>query len=387
MTVAIIVPTYNERESIESTIDGIEKAIALIKNHSFKILVVDGNSPDDTAEAVKISGKKYGNIILLLEKKKGGLGRAYVAGFKYAMSKLSAEVVFEMDADGQHDPKYLPLFMEKIDEGYDYVIGARYIPGGSVPKEWGIHRKLVSYLGSLFARIVLWIPHLTDFTTGYRATRVEGVLDSVDLDHLLSYKFAYKIHLLVQFVQLKAKIIEIPLKFGLREKQQSKASIDTFFESLRVVLTLRYRMSERFIKVCIVGAIGASLQILGYFVLKTILRDFRGIGAFGVQISQKGIFNGVATELAIIVNFVINNIWTFKDKRITNVIELVKTFPRFNLLVMGSILIQAVVLETGSRLVGRDSNVTDFILITIGILLGLIYNYYMYQKFIWKKNQ
>ena len=372
MTVVIIVPTYNERESIEATLNGIEKAIAPIKNHKFTILVVDDNSPDGTAEAVKKKISLYKNIELSMGKKQG-LGAAYVRGFKYAMSKLKADVVIEMDGDGQHDPNYLPKFMAKIDQGYDYVIGARYIPGGSVPKQWGIHRKLVSYFGSLFARVVLWMPQLTDFTTGYRATRVKGVLDSVDLDHLLSYKFAYKIHLLVQFVELKAKIVEIPLKFGLREKQQSKASINTFFESLRVVLTLRYRMSKRFIKVCVVGAIGASVQILGYFVLKEIF------------VGPKGVLNGVATELAIIVNFTINNLWTFKDKKVTSVKEIVKTFPKFNLSVMGSILIQATVLEVGNRVVRINSNIFDFALIAIGILLGLIYNYYMYQKFIWKK--
>lgn len=371
MKTAIIVPTYNEVESIEATIDGIEKAIVPIKKHQFIILVVDDNSPDGTAEAVKKKISQYGNIELSMGKKQG-LGAAYVRGFKYAMDKLRADVVIEMDGDGQHDPSYLPRFMEKIDDGFDYVIGSRYIPGGSVPKEWGIHRKIVSYFGSLFARIVLWMPQLTDFTTGYRSTRVKGVLDSVDLDHLLSYKFAYKIHLLVQFVELKAKIIEIPLKFGLREKQQSKASTNTFFESLRVVLTLRYRMSQRFIKVCVVGAIGASVQFLGYFFLKEV---------FG---GPKGVLNGVATELAIVVNFIINNLWSFKDSKITNATKLFRTFPKFNLLVMGSILIQAVVLEIGSRLVGRDSNWIDFILISIGILLGLIYNYSMYKRYIWK---
>ncbi|PIS23120.1 hypothetical protein COT49_01820 [candidate division WWE3 bacterium CG08_land_8_20_14_0_20_40_13] len=383
MHIVIVLPTYNERESVGSTIDGIQKVLPQIKNHTFDILVVDDNSPDGTAEVIKQYIKKYPNIYLLSGQKKG-LGAAYVRGFKHAMTKMSADVVFEMDADGQHDPTYLPKFMAEIDNGYDYVIGARYIPGGSVPKEWGIHRKIVSYFGSIFARVVLWMPQLTDFTTGYRATRVKGVLDSVDLDHLLSYKFAYKIHILAQFIEKGAKIKEIPLKFGLREKQQSKASLNTFFESLRVVLILRYRMSQRFIKVCVVGAIGASLQFSGYFILKEIFGSFRGVGVFGIVISEKGIFNAVATEVGIAANFAINNIWTFKDSKISGFFTVIKKFPQFNFFVLGSLVIQAVVLEVGTRITGIDTNFFDFVLISTGILIGLIYNYLVYKKVIWK---
>jgi len=383
MNVVIVLPTYNERESIESTINGIEEVIPKIKKHKFSILVVDDNSPDGTSEVVKQISKKFKNVFLLSGEKKG-LGWAYIRGFKYAMKNMKADVLFEMDADGQHDPKILPNFMEKIDAGFDYVIGARYIPGGSVPKEWGTHRKLVSYFGNLFARFVLWRFDLTDFTTGYKASRVKGFLDSIDLDNLLSYKFAYKIHLLIEFTQRGAKIIEIPLKFGLREKQHSKASINTFFEQLRVVLILRYRLSKRFINVCIVGAIGASIQFFGYFGLKAIFANFTGVTIFGSYISEKGFFNLIATEIAIVTNFFINNFWTFKDSKITKFTAVLKKLPQFNILVCGSLVIQFLVLEIGTRVTGIDTHFFDFVLISFGILLGLIYNFFVYKKIIWR---
>jgi len=380
MKVVIVIPTYNESQSIEDTVSGIEKYTSKITKHKFYVLVVDGNSPDGTATVVKSLGKKYDNVELLLEKKKGGLGRAYVAGFKYAMTKMSAEVVFEMDADGQHDPSYLPKFMEKIDEGYDYVIGARYIKGGSIPKEWGIHRKFLSVFGNLFTRLVLGLPILTDYTTGFRATRVKNLLEKVDLDHLISYQFPYKTEILLQLVQLKAKVIEIPLIFKTREKQQSKATIATFFDSLRVVILLRYRMSKRFVKVCIVGAIGATIQFGLFFILKNSFGNFKGIGV----ISEKAIFNAVATEIAILVNFMINNFWGFKDRRISFGAKYFSSLVKFNFMVLGSLLIQSLVLQIGHKSLGLNTDIWDVILISIGILIGLIYNYVVYKKIIWR---
>jgi len=112
MNVVIVLPTYNERESIESTINGIEEVIPKIKKHKFSILVVDDNSPDGTSEVVKQISKKFKNVFLLSGEKKG-IGWAYIRGFKYAMKNMKADVLFEMDADGQHDPKILPNFMKK----------------------------------------------------------------------------------------------------------------------------------------------------------------------------------------------------------------------------------------------------------------------------------
>src|SRR5687767_9150889 len=134
MKVVVIIPTYNEKENIERLIPILEEEIfPKIKKHEFHILVVDDNSPDGTADAVKTLAKKYSNI-KLNEGENKGLGAAYVRGMKYAVDEMKADVVFEFDADHSHDPTKIPVFMDKIDEGFDMVIGTRYSQGGSIPK-------------------------------------------------------------------------------------------------------------------------------------------------------------------------------------------------------------------------------------------------------------
>ena len=243
MKVVIIIPTYNERENIGKTLDKVFKYTKLIKNHDFHVLVVDDNSPDGTGDVVKTYQKKYKNIELITGNKQG-LGVAYSRGMKYAMNKMNADVVFEFDADGQHDPIYIKDFMQKIDEGYDYVLGSRYVKGGSIPKEWGTHRKFISYFGSLFARIILGTPQVKDYTGGYKASRVKGFLDSIDLDYLLSKRYAYKITLLHRMLKKGAKTTEIPIHFKSREKNFSKSTIEDLFDSFLVVMKLRFGVKK-----------------------------------------------------------------------------------------------------------------------------------------------
>lgn len=238
MKVVIIIPTYNERANIGKTLNRVFKSVSEIKNHEFKVLVVDDNSPDGTQDVVRDYQKKYKGIELITGDKKG-LGVAYARGMKYAMNEMKADIVFEFDADGQHDPIYLKDFMAKIDEGYDYVLGSRYVKGGSIPKEWGIHRKLVSYFGSLFARVVLGTPQIKDYTGGYKASRVKGYLDSIDLDNLISPRYAYKIELLYKMLKKGAKTVEVPIQFKNREEDHSKSTIEDLFESFKVVMKLR----------------------------------------------------------------------------------------------------------------------------------------------------
>lgn len=241
MKIVIIIPTYNERKSIENTITKIEEITKTMrKKHEFMILVVDDNSPDGTQDIVRKLSDKYKNISLLTGTKEG-LGVAYARGMKYAMDELYADFVFEMDADGQHDPKYLPDFVEKIDEGYNYIIGSRYIKGGSIPKEWGWHRKFLSFFGSFVARNILGMYQIKDFTGGYKASQVKDYLEKIDLDNLLSKRYAYKIHLLHDMLRLNAKTVEIPIHFKNREKDFSKSTVEDIFESLKVVFKLKLR--------------------------------------------------------------------------------------------------------------------------------------------------
>ena len=373
MKTVVIIPTYNEKENIGPLIEKLQEVFKKIKSYSMSVLVVDDNSPDGTAKVVKSKMKKFKNIRLITGKKEG-LGAAYVRGFKYAMDKMSADVVFEMDADFQHNPNDIPLFLEKINEGYDYILGSRYVSGGSIPREWGIHRKFLSYFGSAFARFVLGTKNIRDYTTGYKASRVKNFVDKIDLSKVLSKNFAYKIHLLYEMQSLKAKTIEIPIVFANRKRDQSKSSaIREFKESMKVVLILRYRKNERFFKVCVVGAIGASIQLLASSFIVGLMGYGRAV-----------LSNVIATEIAILANFFINNAWTFSDKKISEFNALIKKLPMFNFLSLGSIVIQAVVMWSGTKILDVSSLLPYLFLVVLGILLGLIWNFTMYTKVIWK---
>lgn len=384
MKVVIIIPTYNEKDNIARVIDDLELNFARCpKNFTLSILVVDDTSPDGTGEIVLAKAREYRNIELFKNKDKEGLGAAYVKGMRHAMDKLKADVVFEFDADGSHQPKYIQGILEAINSGSDVVVGSRYVPGGSMPADWGLERKLVSFFGNFIARAVLLTPQYHDMTSGFRATKT-SFLRKVDLDNLLSKQYAYKIHLFFALHKLGAKITEYPIDFIDRAKGKSKFPKNNVKDSLRVVFTLRFRENERFIKVCIVGGIGLVIQLTIFNILRIIINNpFRIVNFIGIKLIVP-VHALIAVELAIVSNFLINNYWTFSKNKAKSLVSLFLKFIPFNLTSAGSIIIQWVVLVVGTKLMG-SSFIIDNILTMVGILIGLIWNYTMYTKFIWKK--
>ncbi|OIN88405.1 glycosyl transferase [Candidatus Beckwithbacteria bacterium CG22_combo_CG10-13_8_21_14_all_01_47_9] len=364
MKIVVVIPTYNERQNIGATIDGIEAIVSKIgPKHQLEILVIDDNSPDGTAELVKAKGQEFGNVKLLPNQEKQGLGAAYVKAFKYAMAKLGADAVFEYDADGSHQPQYLPGMINELDKGADVVVGSRYVPGGSMPDNWGINRKLISYFGNFIARSVLWAWQYKDMTSGFRVTKTEW-LKQIDLDNLLSRQFAYKIHLYYALHRLGAKIVEFPIDFIDRSKGKSKFPRNNIIDSLRVVFTLRWRQNEKLFKVLLVGGLGSVVQLIFYNLFRLRMN---------LTWSQN-----LSIETAIISNFILNNIWTFKEKGWS-----LARFIKFNLSSFGSLIIQNIVLFGGVALLGQ-SIIIENILVTVGIILGAIWNYLMYTRVVWK---
>ncbi len=237
-----IIPTYNENDSIGRLIDALEREFGKIQNHDFEIVVVDANSPDGTAETVKERKKLYKNIELIVEKKRRGLGLAYIAGMRRAIGQLGADAIIEFDGDWQHNPEDIKRLVAEFDNGYDYVIGSRYVSGGGVPEEWGWHRKLLSKYGSLFIR---WALHLSvhDATSGFKLSRVAGFAEKMPLSEkqILSKRHAYKIHLLYEMIKRGAKVKEVPIVFSERQRGSSKSAAEDIFESLKVVFILWIR--------------------------------------------------------------------------------------------------------------------------------------------------
>ncbi|MBU0618976.1 glycosyltransferase family 2 protein [Patescibacteria group bacterium] len=370
MKAVIIIPTYNEKENIERTIEELVKELTKIpQGYTGHVLVVDDTSPDGTADLVQKKMKQYDNVHLLINPDKKGLGAAYIKGIKYAIEKLKADLVFEFDADGSHQPKYVPGMLAEIKNGADVVVGSRYIPGGSMPADWGIDRKLISYLGNLIARSVLLTFQYRDMTSGFRVSKT-SYLAKIDLDNLLSMQFAYKLHLYYALHKLGAKIVEYPIDFIDRAKGKTKFPKNNIKDSLRVVFTLRFRESEKFIKVCLVGLIGAVIQFSFFNLLRNLWSPEYA--------------NAAAVEVAIVSNFIVNNLWTFKEQKIKKVSKLLVKFAQFNLVSLGSLLIQFLTMKAGVAIVGR-SLIGENILVFIGIIIGLGWNYTMYTKLVWKK--
>lgn len=373
MKIAVIIPTYNERENIQRMIDVLEEDIfSQIKNHQMEILVVDDNSPDGTAQVVKEKMKKYPNLHLSLGEKQG-LGAAYKRGMRYAMEKMKADAVIEFDADFQHDPKHIIDLVKKFDEGYDYVIGSRFAKGGSIPKEWSLYRKFLTIGGGLFSRFVLFFPKINkvkDVSTGLKLTRVKGVLDKVDFNRV-GNGFFYKTQILYQVVNMGVKVIEIPINFKLREKGESKISGKEVINTLVGVIKLRLTDPEttRFLKFGTIGFIGYIINALG-------LEGFYRLGL------SPGPAAALGAELAIISNFTLNNLWTFAEQKITGFKKIIWKFLQFNLTSLGAVALQGIVVGILAKLFG-DQWRQIYLVIAIGFFV-IPYNYTMYNIFIWK---
>jgi dolichol-phosphate mannosyltransferase len=371
MKIVVIIPTYNEEENIKILVPLLEEKFKLFPKYKFTILFVDGNSRDNTVAAIKELHKEYSNIDLIVEKEKSGLGGAYIKGYKYSMEGLSADYVVEMDADLQHNPDDFPGLISKIAEGYELIIGSRYIKGGSVPKEWAFYRKFISYFGSLFARVLLRIMKVKDFTSGFRVTKVAGILDQIDFSKIKSKGFAYKMDMLVRIYDMKAKITEVPIAFGLRDRGTSKMEQKNFKDSLFVVLEFAKERNKNFIKFMMVGFGGLFVDTLLF-----------NIFSFQIEPYFAAIFSGF---VAMLFTFLLNNYFSFRERQKKSFGDLLIFFVVYSLsslvpIIARGYIIYLFVYEFGDTLLIR--NIAFF----IGIFLGLIWNYTVYSKIIWKKN-
>lgn len=373
MRVVVIVPTYNEAESTARMVPELDKVFSTIKNHEMLALYVDDTSPDGTAKVVRDLQPKYKWLKLLVNPKKGGLGAAYAAGMKYAMSELKADYLMEFDADGQHPPEYIPKMIEQIDKGFDYVIGSRYIKGGSIPKSWGITRSLLSVVGNLVARVLLILPQVHDCTTGFKLSRVKGFMDEFDFNTLISKQFAYKVQLLFYMVNKGAKVVEVPFAFAPRTSGESKIIKNEMKETLRVIFTLQLHNPKmiRFFKFGVVGGTGLVIQTV----------FFESMAVFTHTLSPS-VATTLGGEMAIISNFTLNNLWTFKEYRVTG-FRLIPKFIQFNLTSLIALSIQFGILKLGESVARGNGIVIQFFYFG-AIALVMVLNYFIYNKFIWK---
>jgi len=368
--VVIVMAAWNEAENIKRMMDTLFEEVFPKISADMHLLVADNNSTDGMTQIVEQEMRKRENLHIVQQGEKKGLGHAYVAGFKYAVAKLGADAVMEMDADGQHPPQFVKPMVDAYLGGADYVIGSRYIPGGSVPKEWAFSRRFISFAGNLFIRLVLLKPSLHDLTTGFRLTKVKGVLDRIDLDNLMEReRFAYKVDLLYQSIKNAKKVVEVPLEFRPRTTDKSKFNTKEMIATFKVAIILGIKDKAKFIKFGTVGFAGYLVNALGLYFFSRF--DW-----------PEPVIWAAATELAIINNFIFNNVWTFKSEKITGLGRLLYKFLQFNLTSTGALIIQTVVGTAGVFVFGPNSR--QILLPFIILFLVLPYNYFMYNVVIWK---
>lgn len=321
MEIVIIVPTYNERGNIGRLIEALEAQVAMIP-HDIHILVVDDTSPDGTAEAVRGLLPTHPNLHLLIGKKEG-LGAAYIRGMEHALRDLDADVVFQMDADFSHKPEDVPRLLAALEDGADFVIGSRYVPGGSIPSEWSLVRRLNSRYGNFVARYVAGIYRVKDCTAGFRAIR-GSLLRQINLQNLRVQGYAFIVALLYEAVIRSARIREVPVSFIERTEGESKLGLKDIMEFIVNAWWIRVRSARTFIKFLLVGAVGVIVN-LGCF---TILLKM------GVN---KYLASPIAIQISILSNFIMNNYWTFRWRNTADSIQV--RGVKFNLVSLASLAI------------------------------------------------
>jgi dolichol-phosphate mannosyltransferase len=363
----IVIPTYNEKENITKLLE----AISLLKLPNTDTLVVDDNSPDRTSDVVKKlnkSGRLSFNAYVLDRKMKEGLGKAYIAGFKWALEH-GYDRIISMDADFSHDPKYLPEMIKKSKK-FDVVVGSRYVNGGKITG-WKWHRYLNSWGANFVTRLILGLKP-KDATAGFKCYS-RDFIKSLPLDNIISGGYAFQVEMINYAQEGGFKITETPITFADRREGESKISGELVRSAKAVFALAANKKSYReFARFAVVGVIG-TLVDLGFYNLLAI------VFKLDIYVSRTISFTFAATN-----NYILNRIWTFKSKDKKIATEFGKFFfvsiigLLLNLGLMK--LFQGIVVHATNELVKKN------IPVLLAIIVVLFWNYFANKYWTFKKN-
>ena len=230
MKCLVIIPTYNEIDNLADITSAVLSA-----DKRLEALIVDDNSPDGTGRKADLLAKQDSRIHVMHRESKLGLGAAYIAGFKYAI-KQKYDVIFEMDADFSHDPKYLPVFLNYI-ESCDVVLGSRYLNGVNVIN-WLMHRLMLSFCANKYVEIITGLP-VCDATGGFKCFR-RKVLESINLDRISSEGYAFQIEINYICWKMGFNIREISIVFVERRSGTTKMSKKVILEAIWIPWKLKF---------------------------------------------------------------------------------------------------------------------------------------------------
>jgi len=359
----IVLPTYNEAQNIPVLLPLIFAQQESIKSHDLQVLVVDDHSPDGTAEMVRKLVKNSAGLHLITGEKKG-LGDAYKRGMSYAIKELHAEIIFEMDADLQHDPAMIPLFIDLYNRGFNVVIGSRFLPGAEMPNI-STYRKFLSLFGNWLIRFFGGLPRIHDLTSGYRCIKAE-LIERCDFKNLSTTGYSFQTSLIIELLRNGARIIEVPISFPERKFGQSKLSFPDQLEFLINLLKIRFRKSYDFVRFIIIGSTGVVVNMSIYIILTRII-------GFALEISAL-----LAIEASVLSNFILVNTATFRQKKILD--HFFKKVITYHEKVLAGILANFFILLILVKILGVYDLLANF----IGIAVGIVINYSISAILTWK---
>lgn len=362
--ISVVLPTFNEAENIPELVPKVSKALAGVEH---EIIIVDDNSPDRTWEVAREVALKVPNVSVIRRVGRKGLSSAVIEGFLAAKGDHLAV----MDADGQHDLTLIPKLNQELQVGADMAIGSRYVEGGSVG-EWDERRHLLSKIATRMA-VGLCKVKVNDPMSGFFAVK-RSVFENV-LPKLNPKGFKILLDFLVH-TKRTTKVKELPFTFALRTHGESKLSRRVqieFLEYLYDVTVGRY-IPLTFVKYCLVGALGAGVQVAAYAIIASFFRDGGLITLDNFRFSQY-----IAIEIAIIFNFLLNNVWTFAAVRLRG-LRAIRGLLTFNAACVFGALANLAVAEYL-----LDRGVHEIAAVLFGAIIGAIWNYTMNRLITWKE--
>lgn len=394
MRIVVIIPTYNEQENIEQAIKKVLAQASRLKGLDLHVIVSDSHSPDKTPEIVKRISRTNPKVHYL-DVRQRGLGVGLIKGHRYAIDKLKADILAQMDGDLSHDPASLPEMVKHIKEGYDFVSGSRLIKGGKNMLGW--HRRLFSWGSALYCKLAWGTFRITEYTNSYR-TFTKDLFEKIDLNSIPWRSKTYIIQpsFLYAVIKSGAKIKEVPIVFVDRKGGYSKAKIVAYtFDVLKFGVKVRLKNSITFIKFLMVGtfsyfinAITLGLlyrgQIYGLKVLpEPILNNLPTLDSapkiLFLNIDRLFVASVISIELSILFNFIAHENWTFRDRSHKEAM-IVRLFM-FNVTSIASPLIQLFFI----LLFGHYLGLNEQIGLAIGVIVGLFVNYAINVLWIWRK--
>jgi len=372
--VLVTIPTYNEALNIQQVIEGVENVAKQLKGYDFRLLIIDDRSPDSTAQIARRLGKHYGNIHVL-SGKKAGLGKAYIRGFTYALKNEIFDILITMDADMSHNPKDIPELLRAVTSGADYVIGSRYITGGTT-SDSPFLRRLNSRVANFVARRLVGIEEpVNDLTGGFKAMKHDALV-KVPLKDLRSKGYFFQVNLLHAFLAHGFIVCEVPIKFANRTLGTSKLKLKDIIEFLYSAYKLNPDAPiQKFVRFGLVGACGAVVNISTL----SALIHFAQINAL--------LAAAVAIEVSIIFNFSLNHTYTFKGYG---------SYPAHTRRESAKALLRKLATYNSGVLVGASLSFATFALLyqianlhylpadIIAISVGMIWNYWVSTRYVWR---